>query len=138
MVKTKRNKKTKNCTVKKLGVSKLVTTINSTFQDILQSKNDPKYHRFFNNTTHWNTQYDDMIHKNNIVKHIPKEYKQVSLDISNIKPVELCKYTPSKKLTSKQLKNYYTTMLDPTISDFNIIKKMMKGLSNRNPFTSKY
>ena len=132
MVKTKRNKKTKNCTVKKLGVSKLVTTINSTFQDILQSKNDPKYHRFFNNTTHWNTQYDDMIHKNNIVKHIPKEYKQVSLDISNIKPVELCKYTPSKKLTSKQLKNYYTTMLDPTISDFNIIKKMIKQMNDYN------
>lgn len=132
MAKTKKNKKSVRCTRKNLGVSKLVTTINNTFQDIIQSKNHPKYHRFFDHTASWKTIYDDMIHKNNIVKHIPKEYKQVSLDISNIKPVELCKFTPSKKLTNKQLKDYYTTMLDPTISDFNIIKKMLQQMNDYN------
>jgi hypothetical protein len=108
--------------------TKLITILNNKFQDLMRSKKHPEYHRFFNDSVHWNKTYKESSLTKNTIHHIPKEY-DIDLHSLPVDPVTHdCKYIPSTVLTKKQIYSFYDTLNDPAVTEFTTIKSMLLSM----------
>lgn len=120
-------------------MEKFVNIINTNFQKILQSRNDPNYHMFFDSFEWWNKMLNEWTNMDAIEKNIEemnldksKISYDSSIDLSHIKPVEICTYIPNKTISAKKIKQLYNLIIDNNITDFNIIRKELETMFDYN------
>jgi len=101
----------------------LVKMLNNDYQNILQSKYNPKYHLFFDSYNWFQ----------NALKHWTKHTKYENYDydaskINNIKTINKSKYIPKKVASKKILNNIYSIISDPKITNFDTIRTNLNKL----------
>jgi hypothetical protein len=104
-----------------------VKILNNEFQEILRGSKYPKYHKFFESHEWFLNAIDEWY--DYIKKDYPGyEYNSGKLEIQPYD--KKCIYVPKKIATEKMLKNFFSIMTDPKITDFNIIRNNLEKMYN--------
>ena len=121
-------------------MDKFIEIINSDFQKLLQSHDNPNYHKFFDSFTWWEkalVSWTDPKEYEEVIKKIdPKQDKynyDPNIDLSDIKEqMDKCKYIPTKIMSKDKLHELYKIINDDSIKDFQIIRKHLGKMFDYN------
>ena len=110
------------------GMKKFIDLINNQFEEMMRNREDPNKHLFFN--TWWKQTYKEWSEEKFKIKNANK-YKYSIEDISNIKPLSECKFTPNKTLSDKYLEDFYELLSSPN-ADYHKIQEKCHEMINYN------
>ena len=120
-------------------MDKLVDIINNEFQYVLQGRQDPEYHLFFESFEWFNIALKEWEHPDEykmVIKKIdPKKTKlnyDLTIDLSKIKEVDKCKYMPTKTISDDKLKQLYSVISDEKTDDFDEIRQQLEVMFDYN------
>jgi hypothetical protein len=120
------------------NIDRFSTIINTEFQKIFQSKNDPEYHMFFDSFDWWLKTLDKWSNPEDINTFIdsidPKKdkYGYDPTEITKITDNNDCKYIPNKTLTSDKLKQIYNLTINNEITNFATIRQELDIMFDYN------
>lgn len=111
-------------------MNQLETIINNSFQDVLRSKLDPRYHLFFDSHNWWKDTYKEWT-TYDFNPHKDYAYDS-STNVDSIQPVDECKHSVKKTITPKHLHEIYQKITNPKTTDFKTVRKYLNLLYNYN------
>jgi len=102
---------------------------------MLRNQAKPKDHIFFEDAEWWKRTFKMWSNDTSIseMKGVPSKYNyDPTIDLSAIKGIDNCRYTPTKILTEAFIEKVYETIQQPDFKDFDTIRKTLHDMTNYN------
>lgn len=112
---------------KRLGKAAFIKVLNDDFQEMMQARGEPGKHLFFQSIRWWKRMYDIWSNQSWTLKTKELAYNP-SVDLSQIKPLQDCRYMPKKILTKTYLHDFYQQMT--TTTDYAKIRNTCHDMTN--------